>query len=109
NTELFGYLSRNMIESNRSIYDYVIYDSDNEKSFAKKFEQDNNILLYAKLPPWFKIPTPLGSYNPDWVVLINKNNEQKLYFVLETKANTQIESLRQSEADKIRCGKKHFK
>ncbi|MEL7672015.1 DEAD/DEAH box helicase family protein [Methanobacterium sp.] len=109
NNELFGYLSKNMLESKRSVYDHVIYDSDNEKSFAERFERDENVILYAKLPGWFKIPTPLGNYNPDWAVLINKNDEKKLYFILETKGNVQYESLRQTEADKIKCGKKHFK
>ena len=107
-TELFGYLSKNMLESERSVYDHVIYDSEIEKWFAERFEADENIILYAKLPPWFKIPTPIGNYNPDWAVLLDKEGEQKLYFVLETKGNIEKESLRQSEADKIKCGKKHF-
>ena len=50
----------------------------------------------------------LGSYNPDWAVLIEKGGEQKLYFVLETKGNVQIEFLRPAEYDKIMCGYKHF-
>ena len=71
------------------------------------------VLVFAsvigkKLPDWFKIPTPLGSYNPDWAVLIEKDGEQKLYFVLETKGNTQIDMLRPAEFDKIACGHKHF-
>jgi len=107
-TELFGYLSKNMLESKHSVYDHVIYDSEVEKGFAERFDEDENILLYTKLPPWFKINTPLGGYNPDWAVLINKDDEKKLYFVLETKGNIQFESLRQTESDKIKCGKKHF-
>ncbi|MDZ4171346.1 MAG: type III restriction endonuclease subunit R, partial [Methanobacteriaceae archaeon] len=107
-TELFGYLSKNMLESERSVYDHVIYDSDVEKGFAERFEKDENIILYAKLPAWFKITTPIGNYNPDWAVLVNNNDEQKLYFVLETKGTIQLESLRQTEADKIKCGEKHF-
>lgn len=108
NTELFGYLSKNMMESKHSVYDHVIYDSQNEADFAERFENDQNVILYTKLPGWFKIPTPLGSYNPDWAVLLDKDGEQKLYFVLETKGNVDFESLRQTEADKIKCGKKHF-
>lgn len=108
NTELYGYLKQNMLESERSVYDHVVYDSENEKGFAERFEGDENIILYAKLPEWFKIPTPLGNYNPDWAVLVNKDDEKKLYFVLETKGNIQFESLRQTEFDKIKCGKKHF-
>ncbi len=108
NNELFGYLSRNMLESTKSVYEYVIYDSDNEAGFAQKFENNKNIKLYAKLPDWFKISTPLGSYNPDWAVLLERDGEQKLYFVLETKANIHSEALRPTEMGKIECGHKHF-
>ncbi len=79
-----------------------------KKALQNGLKNDENIILYAKLPPWFKIPTPIGNYNPDWAVLVNNNDEQKLYFVLETKGTIQLESLRQTEADKIKCGKKHF-
>ncbi|MEA1959960.1 MAG: DEAD/DEAH box helicase family protein [Bacillota bacterium] len=106
--ELFGYLSKNMIESTKSVYEYTIYDSDNEASFAQKFENNQSVKLYAKLPNWFKIPTPLGNYNPDWALLIDKDGEQKLYFVLETKANILNEALRPTESAKIKCGYKHF-
>jgi type III restriction enzyme len=108
NNEFFGYLSKNMIESTKSVYEYVIYDSDNEAGFAQKFENNKSIKLYAKLPAWFKISTPLGSYNPDWAVLIENNGEQKLYFILETKANILSEALRPMESAKIECGHKHF-
>ena len=107
--ELQGYLNHNMIKSDRSVYEYVVFDSQNEERFARHFEENQNVKCYAKLPDWFKIPTPLGSYNPDWAVLIEKDGEQKLYFVLETKGNTQIEFLRPAESDKISCGRKHFK
>lgn len=97
-----------MLESERSIYDHVIYDSEGEATFAGRLERDPEVELYAKLPSWFKIPTPLGNYNPDWAVLFENDGERKLYFVLETKGNTSYESLRQTEADKIKCGKRHF-
>ncbi|MGI6142221.1 MAG: hypothetical protein ACOYEH_10915 [Caldicoprobacterales bacterium] len=54
------------------------------------------------------IPTPLGSYNPDWAVLIDVDGKDKLYFVLETKAVTLFDALRPTESAKIECGKKHF-
>ena len=65
-------------------------------------------MLYVRLPAWFKIPTPLGSYNPDWAVLIKQNSEKKFYFVLETKGNIDWGALRPTENKKIECGKKHF-
>ena len=106
--ELTGYLERNMLASKKSAYHYVVYDSENEKTFAERFEANNAVKLYAKLPHWFKIPTPLGSYNPDWAILIEQDGEKKLYFVLETKGSTLKEDLRQTEWGKIECGRRHF-
>lgn len=108
NEEVYGYLSKNMIESEKSVYDHVIYDSTNEQNFAERFESNDSIKVYAKLPDWFKIITPLGNYNPDWAVLVEQDDALKLYFVLETKANIMSEALRATENAKIKCGKKHF-
>jgi type III restriction enzyme len=106
--EITGYLSKNMIESKKSVYEYVVYDSTNEESFAISFENNNSVKLYAKLPSWFTIATPLGTYNPDWVVIIEVDGKDKLYFVLETKGNIMYDSLRPTEEAKIKCGRKHF-
>ena len=109
--ELYGYLSSNMIENkeDKSIYNYTLYDSDIEKNFAKSFNENENVKLFTKLPSWFRISTPLGSYNPDWAVLIEKDNQEKLYFVVESKGSLFTEDLRDSEEAKIICAKKHFK
>lgn len=106
--ELKGYLESNMLESTKSPYDYVVYDSENERQFAQSFEDNEDVYLYAKLPDWFKISTPLGSYNPDWAVMIDQKGEKKLYFVLETKGNVDADALRKTEKEKIQCGKEHF-
>ena len=106
--ELSGYLYKNMIESRKSVYEYVVYDSANEENFAKSFEQNERVKMYAKLPSWFAIPTPLGSFNPDWAVLIEVDGKDKLYFVLETKGDITSDALRPKESAKIKCGKKHF-
>ncbi len=109
--ELYGYISSNMIENkeDKSIYDYTVYDSDIEKNFAKSFNENENVKLFTKLPSWFKINTPLGTYNPDWAVLIERDNEERLYFVVESKGSLFTEDLRDSEEAKITCAKKHFK
>ncbi|MCD4751959.1 MAG: DEAD/DEAH box helicase family protein [Anaerolineaceae bacterium] len=107
--ELFGYLSKNMVESKKSIYEYVVYDSDVEANFAQRFENTASVKVYAKLPDWFKINTPIGSYNPDWAVMVEDGGEQKLYFVLETKGNILAEALRPTEHARIQCGYEHFK
>jgi len=107
--ELFGYLQKNMVESRKSVFDHVVYDSDIELEFATAFERSDDIKLYAKLPDWFKIDTPLGTYNPDWAVLIEIDGKEKLYFVVETKSTLFTDALRPTEKAKIACGKEHFK
>ena len=109
--ELYGYISSNMIENreDKSIYTHTVYDSDIEKNFAKSFNKNDLVKLFTKLPSWFKINTPLGSYNPDWAVLIEKDDEDRLYFVVESKGSLFTEELRDSEEAKISCAKKHFK
>lgn len=109
--ELSGYL-KNTIETQKSIYTHIIYDSLKEEDFASKFEKNEDVKLYIKLPNWFKIPTPIGNYNPDWAILLDVDGTDKLYFVLETKSgkNSQLfeEPLRESEKINIECGRKHF-
>ena len=107
--ELFGYLEKNMVESRKSVFDYVVYDSNVELKFATAFERSDDIKLYAKLPGWFKIDTPLGAYNPDWAVLIEIDGKEKLYFVVETKGTLFTDDLRPTEKAKIDCGREHFK
>ncbi len=107
--ELTGYLKSNMIASTKSPYDYVVYDSGIESELAKEFEQNTNVKVYAKLPKWFQIDTPLGMYNPDWAVLIELDGLEQLYFVVESKGSMSYEFLRPVEQGKIHCGKEHFK
>ena len=90
------------------MYDYVIYDSDVEKNFTISFENNSDVKVYAKLPSFFKIDTPLGSYNPDWAVVIEKDDVEKLYFVVETKGSLFTDTLRPAEQAKIDCGLAHF-
>lgn len=107
--ELVGYLSNRMVEATKSAYNYTMCDSEVEVQLAHEFEQSENISLYTKLPGWFKVPTPLGSYNPDWAILYNKEGNEKLFFVTESKGSMFEEDLRPIELGKIDCGRKHFK
>lgn len=107
--ELTGYL-KNMVAVKKSVYEYVIYDSaGTEYNFAQALEKNEAVKVYAKLPPWFKVPTPLGSYNPDWAVLVDIQGRERLYFVVETKSSLFTDDLRDKESGKIECGKAHFK
>ena len=102
--ELVNYL--NALQVSKSVYEYVEYDSDVEREFARQLDQREDIKLFVKLPGWFQIDTPIGKYNPDWAVV--KDGDEILYLVRETKGTRDFLQLRNSEADKIRCGKKHF-
>lgn len=106
--ELFGYLKENMVKAEKSVFDHVVYDSDIELEFSSSFELNDDIKLYAKLPSWFKIDTPLGGYNPDWAVLFEKGGKEKLYFVVETKSTLLSVERRPEENAKIKCGYAHF-
>jgi len=106
--ELKGYL-KNTLETQKSVYTHVVYDSAGiEKTFAEDLERNEKVKVYAKLPSWFKVPTPLGTYNPDWAVVVADEGEEKLYFVVETKGSTWWDDLRHHEGAKIKCGEKHF-
>jgi type III restriction enzyme len=104
NEELINYLTA--LQVGKSVYEYVAYDSEVEREFARQLEGREDIKLFVKLPGWFKIATPVGEYNPDWAIL--KDDGQAVYMVRETKATRDFMKLRTSEADKVRCGKKHF-
>lgn len=106
--ELTGYL-KNLVAAEKSVYEDVVYDSDTEAAFADQLEKNMAIKVYAKLPGWFTVPTPLGSYNPDWAVLVEKDGAERLYFVVETKSGLFTDDLRNKERAKIECGKAHFK
>jgi type III restriction enzyme len=106
--ELMGYLKQSLAAT-KSVFDRVVYDQGIEKGFAEQLEQNEAVKVYAKLPAWFKVPTPLGTYNPDWAVLIEKEGAERLYFVVETKGSLFKDDLRSKEGAKIKCGQAHFK
>ncbi len=105
NDELIDYL--NAIRVEHSIYDHVVYDSEVERAFAEKLDDLEAVRLFVKLPRWFTVETPVGSYNPDWAIV--KVDDPKVYLVRETKGSKDVLKLRTAEADKIRCGREHFK
>jgi type III restriction enzyme len=107
--ELMGYLRNMLADNGKSVLDHVIYDSAVERNFAEQLQRNQAVKVFAKLPAWFEIPTPLGAYRPDWAVLIDANGEERLYFVVETKGSMFLDDLRDQERAKIECGKAHFK
>jgi len=103
--EITGALT-SMIEVDNSIYDAVLFESEVERAFAEAMSMREDIKLFIKLPGWFKIETPIGTYNPDWAIV--KQDDAKVYLVRETKSTKDQLKLRGSEWAKIQCGKAHF-
>ena len=100
-------LSKDTMSVKKHIYDYLKYDSEVEKTFANELEE-GEITVYAKLPNDFKIPTPMGSYNPDWAVVFNGEDKKNIYFVAETKGDCNSLQLKGSEEAKIAYARKYF-
>ncbi len=105
-----------LVPAQWSAYDYVICDSDTEREFVQGLEKRQDVKLYVKLPSWFTLPTPIGTYNPDWAIVLEDRDEHGnptgkpcLYLVRETKDKTDINKLRADEKRKIACGRRHFK
>ena len=90
----------------RTPYDWIAYDSDVEREVAERLDGDPRVKFFCKLPRGFKVPTPIGNYNPDWAIVLE--DDGKLYLVRETKSTLDTDKLRDSENRKIKCGKAHF-
>lgn len=92
----------------RHIYDYVVTDSNIEREFVKELDTSNEVVVYAKLPRGFLIPTPVGDYNPDWAISFKEGAVKHIYFVAETKGSISSMDLREIEKTKIKCARKFF-
>lgn len=104
-----GRLGINAMKANKHLYNHVVYDSTNERSFAADLDTNSNVAVYVKLPDGFYISTPVGRYNPDWAIAFYKGTVKHIYFVAETKGSMDSMQLRLIEKSKIHCAKEHFK
>ena len=95
-------------KANRHIYDYVLTDSSNERTFVGELDTSPEVVVYAKLPKAFHIPTPVGNYNPDWAIAFEAGQVKHVYFVAETKGSMSSMDLRKIEETKIECARKFF-
>lgn len=113
--ESFQSWEQYVVPSTRSIYDGTEFDSDVERKFVQDLERLPQVFMYFKLPPWFTLTTPVGTYNPDWAIvwdegegLVRDPRKLKLYLVRETKGTTNLNDLRPDERRKIKCAQRHF-
>ena len=92
----------------KHIYDYAVTQSGVESRFAQALDTDQDVVVYAKLPSGFFIPTPMGHYNPDWAIAFREGSVKHIYFIAETKGDTISMELRGVEEKKIECARKFF-
>jgi len=100
--------SRASAKLKNHVYDYAITDSDVERKFVQELDTSNEVVVYAKLPRGFLIPTPVGDYNPDWAISFRNGSVRHIYFVAETKGTMSSMKLREIEKTKIECARKFF-
>ncbi|MDZ7931344.1 MAG: DEAD/DEAH box helicase family protein [Rhodococcus sp. (in: high G+C Gram-positive bacteria)] len=92
----------------KHIYDYVVTDSKVERAFVSELDTSKEVVVYAKLPRGFFIPTPVGNYNPDWAIAFTEGVVKHIYFVAETKGSLSTLQLKGVENAKIECARKFF-
>ncbi|GHC70903.1 DEAD/DEAH box helicase [Limoniibacter endophyticus] len=100
--------SRATAKLKNHVYDYAITDSNVERAFVKELDTSSEVVVYAKLPRGFLIPTPVGDYNPDWALSFRAGSVRHIYFVAETKGTMSSMKLREIENTKIACARKFF-
>jgi len=92
----------------RHIYDYVFTDSKTERKFVEELDTSLEVVVYAKLPKSFYIPTPVGNYNPDWAIAFQQGKVRHIYFIAETKGTMESLEFREIEQCKIKCARRFF-
>lgn len=104
---------------NHGLWDKTLYDSLLEKDFAEEADKQTNteVLCFLKFPSWYKIPTPIGNYEPDFGIVLHKraltnpSQDKEYYFVVEIKGTNDLNDTRAltpHEIGRIKCAIKHF-
>ena len=104
-----GKLDVNAMKADKHLFDHIVYDSENERKFARELDASQEVAVYVKLPDGFFISTPVGHYNPDWAIAFKNGTVKHIYFVAETKGSMDTLELRGIEDAKIHCAREHFK
>jgi type III restriction enzyme len=91
----------------KSVYGFLVTDSELEREFGRMLLGREEVKCFVKLPSSFTIPTPLGTYNPDWAVTVERPDGYR-YIVFETKPHSDPALLRGEEKGKIAAARLHF-
>jgi type III restriction enzyme len=73
-----------------------------------QLDASTEVVVYAKLPKSFFIPTPVGNYSPDWAIAFEDGKVKHIYFIAETKGSLSSLELRGIEEAKIACARRFF-
>lgn len=92
----------------KHITDYVVSDSQGERRFARELDDAEEVVVYAKLPRSFKIPTPVGDYAPDWAIAWSRDGVKHIFFIAETKGTMSDMDISPIEKKKIECCNRLF-
>lgn len=95
-------------DAEKHVTDYVFWDSKGEHKFAQELDEANDVIVYAKLPHAFQIPTPVGNYAPDWAIAMKRDGVKHIFFIAETKGSMSSMDLSAIEKAKIECAEKLF-
>ncbi len=96
------------LRADKAVQDWVIWDSETERRFAQDLQAADEVCVFARLPRSFKIPTPVGSYAPDWAIAFNEGSVKHIFFVAETKGSMRSLDLKGVEDAKVKCARKLF-
>lgn len=96
-------------EAKKHITDYVVADSKGERDFAHDLDEAGEVVVYAKLPRSFQIPTPVGNYAPDWAIAMQRGDVKHIFFIAETKGSLSSMQINEIEKSKIACCDTLFK
>lgn len=72
----------------KNVQDYVFFDEcagedrTAERRFAEEMDSAEEVCVYAKLPKGFLIPTPVGSYSPDWAIVFHRGRGKHRFCVV---------------------------
>lgn len=95
--------------SSPNLYTHVDYDSLPERRFAEWLEASELVRFYIRLPRTFDVPTPVGTYSPDFAIVADHPDRgEVVYLVQEVKHSLAELGRRDAENLRIRYARRHF-
>lgn len=104
-----GRFGVNAMKARKHLFNYVLYDSEQERVFVEKLEEAEEVAVYVKLPESFSISTPAGRYTPDWAVAFREGTMGHAYLVADRKRAGDSGRFGLTEEAKLHCAGEHFR